>query len=200
VSELSWTDSLNAPRSLATRGNTAVAIIEDPGVLELRLAVNDLYLLRRCNKILGVELPAAPWETTVAGDMRLVWVRPWRWQIVVPRERVRTLAAAFTAEIEAAVTADLTGAFACFRVVGETANEILARVCPLDLGSVETDRARGTSVAGIRVLLIREQGATDSWLVLAPRSTAGHVATSLTEAARTPGRLALFASSPPPLV
>ena len=200
MSELAWTDSLNAPRSLATRGSTAVAIIEDPGVLELRLAINDLYLLRRCNKILGVDLPAAPWETIVAGDMRLVWLRPWRWQILVPRERVRTLAASFTEEIEAAVTADLTGAFACFRVVGETANEILARVCPLDLRSIETDRARGTSIAGIRILLIREQGTTDSWLVLAPRSYAEHVGTALTEAARTPGRLALFASGLPPLV
>ena len=200
MSELAWTDSLNAPRSLATRGSTAVAIIEDSGVLELRLAINDLYLLRRCNKMLGIDLPAVPWETTVAGDMRLVWVRPWRWQILVPRERVRTLAASFTEEIEAAVTADLTGGFACFRVVGETANEILARVCPFDLRSIETDRARGTSIAGIRVLLIREQSTTDSWLVLAPRSTAEHVSTSLTEAARTPGRLALFAPGPPPLV
>jgi heterotetrameric sarcosine oxidase gamma subunit len=200
VSDLAWTDTLNAPRSLATRDSTAVAIIEDPGVIELRLAVNDLYLLRRCNKILGAELPSAPWQTVPVGDMRLVWLRPWRWQILVPRERVRTLIDAFTSEIETSILADLTGGLGCFRVVGETADEILARVCPLDLGNVEPDRARGTSIAGVRVLLIREQGATCSWLALAPRSYAEHVGAALIEAARTPGRLGLFKPAPPPQV
>nr|QMS48106.1 hypothetical protein WG33_0305 [uncultured bacterium] len=33
--ELVWNDTLAAPRSLATRDNTAVALIEDFGIIEI---------------------------------------------------------------------------------------------------------------------------------------------------------------------
>jgi len=197
---LAWTDSYAAPRSLATRGDTAVAIIEDPGVIDIALEARDSYLLRRANKLVGVKLPTTPWETAEKNGVRVVWIGPWRWRVILPRDRVDALLALFREDVDSSVLSDLTGGFACFRVIGGGANDILARVCPLDLRGLENHGTRGTSIAGVKSLLIREEDAAQSWLILAPRSYAEHVAQALTEAARTPGRLALFEPAPPPPV
>jgi heterotetrameric sarcosine oxidase gamma subunit len=84
-------------------------------------------------------------------------------------------------------------------VIGGAAEDILARTCPLDLRGLDAHTARGTSLAGVKCLVLREAEPANSWLVFAPRSFAEHVAGALTEAARTPGRLALFeaAEAPP---
>jgi len=171
VTELAWIDSLAAPRSLATRADIAVAVIEDPGVIELHLPVNDLYMLRRCNKVLGLDLPTTPWGAPAKDDLRLVWTGPWRWQILLPRNRVTALLTSFTeAEVLAGLLSDLSGAFTCFRIAGEAADDTLVRVCPLDLRGIEPDHARGTSIADVRVLLVKELGSVKSWMVLASRS------------------------------
>jgi heterotetrameric sarcosine oxidase gamma subunit len=198
--ELDWTDSLSAPRSLATRGDTAVAIIEDPGVLEIALEVRDSYLLRRAGKLSGVKLPTNPWEVIEKKDVRAVWVGPWRWRVFLPRERIPEVLAGFREEVDTSILSDLTGGYACFRVIGGGAEDILARCCPLDLRGLDAHTARGTTLAGVKCLVMREAEPANSWLIFAPRSYAEHVARALTEAARTPGRLALFEPAKPPLV
>jgi heterotetrameric sarcosine oxidase gamma subunit len=199
IPDLTWTDTLSAPRSLATRGDTAVAIIEDPGVIEIALEQRDVYLQRRAGKIAGVKLPSEPWGVAEKKGLRAVWVGPWRWRLIVPRERVTALLAAFREDVESSILSDLTGGFASFRVIGVAAEDILARCCPVDLRDPEI-QARGTSLAGVKCLIVRETEIARSFLVFAPRSLAEHVARALTEAARTPGRLALFEPAPPPPV
>jgi heterotetrameric sarcosine oxidase gamma subunit len=198
MSDPVWTDSLSAPRSLATRGETGIAVIEDPGVIELCLGFSDRKTADKCAKLLGTELPESPWQTVSSGTLRLVWVGVRRWRIFGDRERVEELGVALGKKAGWKAVFDLTGAFACFRVVGATADEILMRVCPLDTGSVEKDQARGTSIAGVKSLLVRENAG--SWVALTPRSYAQYVGGALAEAARTPGRLALFAPAKPPPV
>lgn len=198
MSGLTWIDSLSAPRSLATRGETGVAVIEDPGVIEICLGLGDKKTADRCAKVLGASLPEAPWGTVVSADVRIVWVGVRRWRITGDRERIAELCAELGEKAGWKSVFDLTGAYACFRVVGGTANEILMRVCPLDLKGVDLDQARGTTIAGVQTLLVRE-GST-SWLALVFRSYAEHVAGALVEAARTPGRLGLFEPAKPPPV
>jgi heterotetrameric sarcosine oxidase gamma subunit len=198
--ELKWTDTLSAPRSLATRSDTAVAIIEDPGVIEIALEMRDSYLQRRVGKIAGVKLSTDPWSVNEKKGVRAVWVGPWRWRLFFPRERTAELLAAFREDIETSVLSDLTGGFACFRVIGGAAEDILVRCCPVDLSGVNAGTARGISLAGVKCLLLREAEIAQSFLVFAPRSLAEHVARALTEAARTPGRLALFEPAKPPPV
>jgi heterotetrameric sarcosine oxidase gamma subunit len=190
--ELEWTETLSAPRSLATRSDTAVAIVEDPGVIEIALETRDSYLQRRVGKIVGVKLSNDPWGVTGKKGVRAVWVGPWRWRLFFPRERTAQLLAAFREEIETSILSDLTGGFACFRVIGGAAEDILARCCPVDLKALDDYTARGTSLAGVKCLLLREAEIAQSFLLFVPRSLAEHVALALTEAARTPGRLALF--------
>ena len=199
MTTLVWTDTLSAPRSLATRSETAVALIEDPGVLELSLGKADADLVR-CEEVLGVALPQTPWHCADNGEIRSIWTGPGRWRILVPRPRAVDFVAALADGLGPSRVYDLTGGYSLFRIVGATAAEILMRVCPLDLRPVEPGQARGTSVARIRCLLVRESSPENSWLVLAPRSFAEHLAGALTEAARTPGRLGLFEPAEPPPV
>lgn len=199
IPDLTWTDALSAPRSLATRGDTAIAIIEDPGVIEIALETRDTYLQRRASKIAGVKLSNDPWSVSERKGLRAVWVGPWRWRLIFPRERIAALLAAFREDVESSILSDLTGGFACFRVIGVAAEDVLARCCPLDLHDPEL-QARGTSLAGVKCLIVRETEIAQSFLVFAPRSLTEHVARALTEAARTPGRLALFEPAEPPPV
>jgi sarcosine oxidase subunit gamma len=198
MTDLVWADSLSAPRSLATRGETGIAVIEDPGVIELGFGYSDKKSAERCAKLLGAELPETPWATISSGDLRVAWVGVRRWRIFGDRERVTELGAVLGKKVGRKAVFDLSGAFTCFRVVGATANEILMRVCPLDVDGIDKDQARGTSIAGVKSLLVRESAG--SWLILIPRSYAAHAGGALVEAARTPGRLALFEPAKPPPV
>lgn len=197
---LSWSETLSAPRSLATRSDVAVAVVEDPGVIEICLPADYDYAPRRCSKALGADIPKKIWQTVHTNGVRIVCIGPSRWRVLLPRESLTAHFEKLTEAVGAARVVDLTGAFSCFRIAGTTAAEILARVCPLNLSDVEPDQARGTSIARIRSLLIRESGSVASFLVLSPRSYADHVAAALVEAARTPGKLALFEPAPPPPV
>jgi heterotetrameric sarcosine oxidase gamma subunit len=197
--ELVWSDTLAAPRSLATRDNTAVALIEDFGIIEIARPPREAAETRVAG-ILGTELPMEPWQTTVSGDIRIAWTGPLRWRVICARDRAAQLRASLADALGDTRVLDLTGAYSSFRIVGATAREMLARVCPLDLRGLNDDDARGTTLAGVRTLLVLESRDGNSWLALVPRSFAEHVAMSLTEAARTPGSLALFAPAEPPPV
>src|SRR5690606_25560898 len=103
-----------------------------------------------CTRILGAELPTMPWQAVVAGEVRTIWVGSGRWHIIGDRTDIAAIHARLLDKIGPACVFDLTGAFSCLRIVGTTANEILMRVCPLALGEIEPDEARGTSIGGVR--------------------------------------------------
>ncbi len=199
MTDLVWTDALSAPRSLATRGDTAIAVIEDPGVVEIRPQAGMPGLERLYAHVLGVDLPAEPWSVAATDTFRVVWTGPRRWRLIGERSAVAELLENMRRQSPETALFDLTGGFVSFRIIGATAQDILMRLCPLDLRAIAPDEARGTSIAGVQTLLIRES-TPNSWLVLAPRSFADHAAEALVEAARTPGRLGLFEPAEPPPV
>jgi sarcosine oxidase subunit gamma len=155
--------------------------------------------LASLSSVLDVPLPLRPWQTSRGDTVHAVWIGPERWRLLVPREAAPALAETLRGTSARAV-ANMTGAFATFRIVGPLAQQVLMRLCPLNLRSVQRNEARGSSLADVHCLLLRDQGITESWLILAPRSRSGHVAAALVEAARTPGSLALFEPAEPPPV
>ena len=200
--DLAWTESLEGPRSLATAVDVAIAAIEDPGVVEVRAGREDAAAREAIAAALDGELPTTPWATSALGPgVRAVWCGPDRWRMVMARENVPTvlvrLAEARGAPIH---VSDLTGGFAIFRIVGDAGPEVLGKACPLNLSQVMPGEARASTIGSVATLLIREEEAIPSWLALAPRSFADHVARTLVEAARSPDRINLFAPAPPPPV
>ncbi|MGQ4272476.1 hypothetical protein [Terrihabitans sp. B22-R8] len=193
---LAWTDTLAAPRSLATRDTLAVTIVEDPGIIDLRVTGEPGGTFTA----LGVSLPIRSGSSVEHSGLRILCTAPGAWRVLAPREAIAGIVASLRAEHPDAAIVDLTGGFSAFRLVGGTAFELLLRVCPDDLTGLEKETARETSIAGLSCLLLREPGPVESWLALVPRSLSTHAAEALVNAARTPGRLVLFeAGAPPPV-
>ena len=94
---------------------------------------------------------------------------------------------------------DMTGSVALLRLVGPASMEVIQRTVPLHAAAIPEGEARGTTIAGATVLVIREQTSVPAWLVLAPRSLAADVARELADAVRSPVRLDLFGTAVPPV-
>ncbi len=197
---LSWTETLDGPRSLITGQNIALVTIEDPGLIEVRGKPRDRALGKALRTLTGSPLPTTPWSSAGTETLRLLWRGPDRWWLLLPRAEAAGVAddLAATCGRKAAV-ADLTGAHAALRLVGSGAAEALARTCPLDLRSVEPLQARGTTIAEISVTLLRESESVPAWLILVPRSFAEGLARELARAIRTTAALDLFGSRTPPV-
>lgn len=193
LTELPWLNALQGPRSLGTAPDCAIAVIEDPGIVEIQaqaLGDSDFPAL---SERLGFDLPQEPWSSAQTGDVLALWVGPGSWWLLVPRPSA--------ADLHALVpSADLTGAHAALKLVGPAAGDILMRLCPLALATIPAGEARGTSVSGVRVVLYREPGSVESLLLLVPRSFAEPVARTLVKTARDSERLNLFEPAPAPLV
>lgn len=72
---------------------------------------------------------------------------------------------------------DLTHVRAVFRLTGDLARSVLAKVCSLDLADdmFPTGAAARTTVAGVATELVRDDGEEVSYLLLPSRSFAGFV-------------------------
>jgi heterotetrameric sarcosine oxidase gamma subunit len=187
-----WSESLAAPRSLATRETVAVTIIEDPGIIDLQAHAPD-----DAPDAASSGLPQEPWTTSAFEGAQSVCTGPNHWLLLTDRSAVSDTARSVATRMPHLLATDLTGALSAFRVVGRTAFDILRRVTQLEPASVKRGDARSVAAAGVECLLIREPGTVESWLVLAPRSFSFHMASALVEAARTPAPLGLFESAPP---
>lgn len=191
--DLSWLNALEGPRSLGTAPDCAIAAIEDPGLVEVNAAALGEADLAALSERLGFVLPDGPWSSAKAGEALAIWVGPGRWWLLVPR--------AEAADLHACVpSADLTGGHAALKLVGPAAGDVLMRLCPLPLAAIPAGEARGTQVAGVRVVVYREPGSVESLLLLVPRSSAEPVARALVATARDAERLALFEPAPAPPV
>lgn len=191
---LPWIESLAGPRSLVTATNAALVTIEDPGVIDLRGSTKDRAFSKAVRDILGVTaLPARPWASVTANEIRLLWRGPDRFLTILPREQAAGTTARLSGALgKRAFAADLTGAYAALRLVGAGTGDVLMRTCPLNTHQIGPDEVRGTTMQGIRVVLVREGSRTPVWLILAPRSLAHAVAEALVELVKSAGQLNLF--------
>jgi sarcosine oxidase subunit gamma len=195
VTDLAWTESLGGPRSLGTANDVAVAAIEDPGLLELTLPSGAGPVAHAAIEIAcGASLPRENWRTATVGPALAIWCGPRRWRLMLDRAEAPALfeRLAHAVGTEHGRLADLTGAAAALRVIGPAAEEVLMKLCPLDLRKVAPGFARGTLLADARALLIHEPAPAPSWLALVPRSYADFVARALVSAARPEPRVRLF--------
>ncbi|GGE37048.1 hypothetical protein GCM10007276_13140 [Agaricicola taiwanensis] len=198
---LQWTETLDGPRSLVTGQTIALVTIEDPGFIEIRGQRSDRSLSKAIRALTGSPPPSEPWSSTGNDHLRLIWRGPDRWWLLLPRIEATKVAADFTMTCgKKAVIAELTGAVAALRLVGASAPEVLARLCPLDLTAVAPLQARATTLNDIPVTLLREAAGVVSWLVLVPRSFAFDVAQDLAWAVKTTAPLDLFGKREPPPV
>ena len=129
----------------------------------------------------------------VPGQRRIVrgaehaaaWMSPDEILLILPPEgvpaRLAQIASALAGQHHLAV--DLSDARAVFRIEGPQAADVIAKLCPIDLGALDPDEMRRTRAAQVAVALWREgQG----FRLMCFRSVAVYVSDLLTNAA-TPG-------------
>lgn len=137
----------------------------------------------------GLAMPVQR-RITRNGDLRLVWMSPDEFLVMLPAAEAPAAAARMAQALAGkfALVADVSDSRAVFRLRGARAREVLMKLCPVDFDALDVDEMRRTRAAQVAVALWREEGGFGLFVF---RSVAGYVEDLLATAAR-PGS-ALFA-------
>jgi sarcosine oxidase subunit gamma len=133
-----------AARPAARDTSVRIEEVTDRGVIDLRGHLADAGFRKAAKQVLGVDLPAQPRTSVVAGKLTILWLSLDQWLITCPREEASALAAAMQRELEGvhALAVDVSDMRAIVRVSGEGAAETLMKGTSVDL--TLADGAPGT--------------------------------------------------------
>ena len=133
----------------------------------------------------GLQPPAQPNSVAVEGQIRILWLGPYRWLIVMPRQPGRDLEADIASRLPIATAAfvDLSAGRRIFAVSGVRARDLLAKELPIDLHPVQFPPGRcvQSSIAHVGVLV--HATAIDSFELFVYRGFAQHFREVLDDAA-----------------
>ena len=122
---------LGEPRGGAPR------IEEKPflGFLNLRGRSNNTGCAAGILKALGVEPPTEPNTVIEAGDNRIFWLGPDEWLVVTPAGQQGKVKAGLESALDGVFSSvvDNSSGLTMVQISGDTAGELLATDCPLDL-------------------------------------------------------------------
>jgi sarcosine oxidase subunit gamma len=136
---------------------------------------------------LGLGLPAQ--RRILRNQARAVgWMSPDELLILLPyaevAEAITSLSNALQGEHH--LLSDVSDARAIFRIEGEKAGDVLAKLCPVDLARMEKDELRRTRAAQVACAFWAED---DGFTLISFRSVAGYVMGLLTHSAQTGSEL-----------
>jgi len=145
-----------APPRVPEGGAVSVVLGERRGLAIAHFAaVGKARVPRALRERLGVAVPAAPGHAAEGEGRTVLWQGPGRWWLVSARDEPGALLEQLRRalpERDFAVT-DQSHGWACLRVAGPAARELLAQGCPLDLstpafapGCCANSELRGVSI------------------------------------------------------
>lgn len=174
-------DPISALSGAKFHGFAAISEIGPLGMISLRAPAGDKHLAKAIRSAVGVGLPA-PRRIEIAGDKAAAWMSPDEYLLVMPYEQTATAMAALDKALIglhylAAVVSD---ARAVFRVEGPKADQVLAKLCPVDLEQFAPGEIRRTRVAQVAAAFWRDG---DGYTLVCFRSVAGYVMGLLTHSA-----------------
>ncbi|MBL4813235.1 MAG: sarcosine oxidase subunit gamma [Rhodobacteraceae bacterium] len=165
----------------------AVTLTEQPD-----FALASLSARRGCEKeaaialrkIIGHAAPA-PGRSTNSQGLVAFWVGPAQWFVEAPYNSHEHIADELKAAGGDAVSVtEQTGGWARFDLSGETATEVLARLCPLDAPQMQSGAATRTSIEHTGCFVICRE-ALRAFSIWVPRSSAGSVSHAIETAMRS---------------
>lgn len=133
-------------------GFAAVREIGHLGMISLRAKAGTKGLDKAIKAAVGTKLPEVR-QIETAGDRHCGWMSPDEFLLILPYGEVGQALAAVDAALKGQhfLAADVSDARAVFRIEGEKAGQVLAKLCPADLeklGPTELRRTRVAQVAG----------------------------------------------------
>ncbi|MGI9486509.1 MAG: sarcosine oxidase subunit gamma [Geminicoccaceae bacterium] len=149
-------EPVNAVGGAMPRG-IRLSEIRDVGKIDLRGDPRDRAFMGAVGRTLDLLLPTEPCQSTVQGDIVVLWIGPDQWLITCRRDEILDIAEKLdeaTRGIAAAVT-DISAGRTVFRITGPDALDVLAKGCPLDLHprTVKPGYVAGSILAKIAVLV-----------------------------------------------
>ncbi|WP_374392158.1 sarcosine oxidase subunit gamma [Tabrizicola sp.] len=151
-------DPVSALNGASFQGFAAIREIGPLGMITLR-AKGVKALDKAIKAVTGTKVPAQR-RIEVNGDRACGWMSPDEYLLIVPYagvgEALASLAKSLAGEHHLAV--DVSDARAVFRVEGERAAEVLAKLAPVDFDKLEPGELRRSRTAQVAAAMWRQDG------------------------------------------
>lgn len=136
----------------------------------------------------GVGLPA-PQRIESAGGRAVGWMSPDEYLLILPHPETGAALAALDAALAGQhyLATEVSDARAVFRITGEKAGQVLAKLCPVDIAGLAPGELRRTRVAQVAAAFWQEEG---GYTLICFRSVAAYVMGLLAHAAQPGSELA----------
>ncbi len=135
----------------------------------------------------GTKVPAMR-KIVISGDRACGWMSPDEYLLVVPYAEVAKTLAAVDKALKGAhyLAVDVSDARAVFRIEGVRSEDVLAKLCPVDLARLEPGELRRTRAAQVAAAFWKEH---DGYTLVCFRSVASYVMGLLTHSAKAGSEL-----------
>jgi sarcosine oxidase subunit gamma len=153
------------------------------GMITLRGDLKSAKLKKAVKSVAGVDVPAQR-RIAMKGGKGAGWMSPDELLILVPYAEAHTAVEALSKALEGEhhLVADVSDARAMFRIKGDKAEEVLMKLCPVDLPALAEGELRRTRAAQVAAALWRSD--SDEFTLVSFRSVAGYVFGALEVSAR----------------
>ncbi|WP_372840378.1 sarcosine oxidase subunit gamma [Phaeovulum sp.] len=181
-------DPVSAMGGQSYEGFAHVADAGLQGMITLRGDLGSAAIAKAVKAATGCALPA-PRGIVTKGQAAVAWMSPDELLLLVPYAEAEATAAAVSAALagEHVLVANVSDARALFRVSGAKADQVLAKLCPVDFARLPAGELRRTRAAQVAAALWRS--APDELSLICFRSVAGYVYDLLALSARTGSEL-----------
>lgn len=153
------------------------------GMITLRGDLKSAKLKKAVKAAAGVDVPAAR-RIAMNGEKGAGWMSPDELLILVPYGEARATVEALSKALDGEhhLVADVSDARAMFRVKGARADQVLMKLCPVDLPSLAEGELRRTRAAQVAAALWKSD--KDEFTLVSFRSVAAYVFGALESSAR----------------
>ena len=166
-------DPMSALSGAKFDGFAAIREIGPQGMISLRVAAGEKNLETAIRSVVGVGLPASR-RIEISGDKAAAWMSPDEVLLVMPYDQTATAMASLNKALSGThyLAAVVSDARAIFRIEGPKADQVLAKLCPVDLQTFARGEIRRTRVAQVAAAFWRDG---DGFTLVCFRSVAGYV-------------------------
>lgn len=173
-------DPVSALGGAAFDGLAGIREVGPVGMIALRS--KDLKNIGKTIKaVAGTKVPQTR-RIVVEGDRACAWMSPDEYLLILPYAEVSKALAviATTLQAEHHLAVDVSDARAVFRITGANAQQVLRKLCPVDLDRMAPDEVRRTRAAQVACAFWQQDG---GYTLISFRSVAGYVMALLSHSA-----------------
>ena len=176
-------DPISALGGASAGGFARVSEAGLQGMITLRGSLASAAIGKAVLAATGCALPA-PRGIVTSGERSVAWMSPDEVLLLVPYAEAASIAATLTAALagEHALIVNVSDARALFQITGAKADQVLAKLCPVDFARLAPGEVRRSRAAQVAVALWRS--GPDALSLICFRSVAGYVMGLLEVSAR----------------